>query len=173
MYKEKTCIIVIGEGGIPTDFPKNELIKFLNLKSKIECGINLQEEENIIFEELSSKIKKWKRNFRNDEYYHSLVDLQNLIFIKSKIKTEIAFLDYCEPDLFKVLINLIENGYEKIILISPSLILSKQNEFKINDILNFIELKYKDLKIINLCNLDFEIVSKFFIDLIEGEINDK
>ncbi|MGB9749398.1 MAG: hypothetical protein ACPLWB_00915 [Caldisericia bacterium] len=173
MYKEKTCIIVIGEGGIPTDFPKNELIKFLNLKSKIECGINLQEEENIIFEELSSKIKKWKRNFRNDEYYHSLVDLQNLIFIKSKIKTEIAFLDYCEPDLFKVLINLIENGYEKIILISPTLILSKQNEFKINDILNFIELKYKDLKIINLCNLDFEIVSKFFIDLIEGEINDK
>jgi len=173
MYKEKSSIIIIGEGGIPKDFPKNDLLKFLNIKSKIECGINLLEEENIIFEKLSSKIKKWKRNFRNDEYYHSLVDLQNLIFIKSKIKTEIAFLDYCEPDLYNAIKNLIESGYIKIILISPTLILSKENEFKISDIVNFIELKYKDLEIVNLCNLDYDIISNFFIDLMEREINDK
>ncbi len=173
MDNNKTSILLIGEGGIPKDFPKNELSKFLNLKSKIESNLELSDEENIIFENLNNKIKKWKRNVRNDEYYHSIIDLKNLIYIKSKIKTYVAFLDYCEPDIYQAIENLIATGYKKIILITPDFILSKEKESKIDDILNFINIKYRGFKIINLCKLDYNIISDFFVNLVNGVIDGK
>lgn len=172
MYKD-TCILLIGEGGIPIDLPKTELSKFLNLKSKIDSNLPLSNEENKIFEDLDKKIKKWKRNFRNDEYYHSLIDLQSLIFLKSKIKTDIAFLNYCEPDIYQAIESLINRGCKKIILISPNLIFQKEYELKLEDILNFIYMKYKNIEIINLIKLDYNFLGDFFINLINGVLNDK
>jgi len=173
MDNNETSILLIGEGGIPKDFPKNELSKFLNLKSKIESNLELSYEENIIFENLNNKIKKWRRNFRNDEYYHSVIDLKNLIYLKSKIKTYVAFLDYCEPDIYQAIENLIDEGYKKIILITTALILSKEEKSKIEDVLNFINIKNKDFKIINLCKLDYNNISDFFVNLINGVIDGK
>lgn len=168
-----TSILLIGEGGIPSDFPKNELSKFLNLKSKIDANLELSSEEITLYEDLNNKIKKWKRNFRNDEYFHSLIDLQTLIFLKSKIKTSIAFLNYCEPDIYQAIGSLIDKGFKKIILICCNLILNKEYELKLNDFLNFIKIKYKGVSIINFIYLDFDPISNFFISLIKEALNDK
>lgn len=173
MDNKRNSILIVGEGGIPKDFPRNDLYAYLILKSKIECGINLTEEESEIFENLNNKLKKWNRNFRNDEYFHSLFDLQKLIFNKTRTLTEIAFLEYCEPDLYEAIETLHKRGVKKIVLISPLLVLSKEKEDKIIDILNFFKLKYENLNIINFCSLDYNILTNFYINLIKEALDDK
>ncbi|MCX8094847.1 MAG: hypothetical protein N3D74_01460 [Caldisericia bacterium] len=160
---ENYCLIIIGEGDIPSDFPKFELKEFLSLKSKIDSNFELNEFERKRFEELKIKIKNWKRNFRNDEYYHTLFDLTNLIFNKFKIKTFFAFLDYCEPDLQTSIENAINYNYKKIYLFSTKLILKKIELLKIQDEINLIKMKYKDLEIVNLVELNLNDISEFIL----------
>lgn len=163
------CLIIIGEGGIPSDFPKGELYEFLNLKSKIFSCLNLNDSERKRFEELKIKIKNWQRNFRNDEYYHSLIDLTNFITLKYKIKTFFSFLDYCEPDFINSIENAINLNYKKIYILSTKFINKKEEVLKIQDEINFIKMKYKDINITNLTNLNFDDISKFIIKILEKE----
>lgn len=164
---ENCCLIIIGEGGIPTDFPKSDLFEFLNLKSKIDSYFELNDDERKKFEELKIKIKKWKRNFRNDEYYHSILDFSNFIYFKYKVNTFYAFLDYCEPDLLTSIENAINSKYKKIYIISTKLILKKDEILKVQDILKFIKMKYKDIEIFDLIDLKFDEISEFLINIIK------
>lgn len=161
------CLIIIGEGGIPSDFPKSELYEFLNLKSKIYSCLDLNESERKRFEELKIKIKKWQRNFRNDEYYHELIDLTNFITLKYKIRTFYAFLDYCEPDLIDSIENAINLKYEKIYIFSTKLINRKEESFKIRDEINLMKMKYKNIEIVDLTNLTFDEISNFLLKILE------
>ncbi|MBC7195586.1 MAG: hypothetical protein H5U37_08020 [Caldisericia bacterium] len=168
MNNEK-CLIVVGEGGIPLDFPKKELSYFLILKAKIESNLDLSEEERRVFEELKNRLKNWERNFRNDEYYHSLFDLSNYIERRFKIKTYFAFLDFSEPDLIKSIDNAIKEGFKKIFIVSLKLILKKEDYLKIKDEIDLIKMKYSDVKIYNFTNLDLEEISNFLINLVENK----
>lgn len=166
MNKE-ACLIIIGEGGIPSDFPKGDLYEFLNLKSKILSSLYLNEDERKRFEELKIKLNTWNRNFRNDEYYHALIDLSNFITLNYKIRTFYSFLDYCEPDLINSIENAINSNYNKIYILSTKFILKKEEALKIKDEINFMKIKYKNVEIINLTDLNFDDISKFMIDIIK------
>ncbi len=166
---DERCLIIVGEGGIPLDFPKRELSYFLILKTKINSNLDLSEEERKAFEELENRLKNWKRNFRNDEYYHSLFDLSNFIERRFKIKTYFAFLDYSEPDLIKSIENAIREGFKKIFIVSSKLILKKEEDLKIKDEIDLIKMKYNDVRIYNFTNVNLDDISNFLINIIENE----
>lgn len=163
------CLIIVGEGGIPSDFPKSELFKFLTFKSKIDCFLDLNNEERREFEELKYKLENWRRNFRNDEYYHTLFDLANFIELKYCIKTYYAFLEFSKPDLIQSIELAIKENFKKIYIISTKLILKKEDELKIKDIIQLIKMKYKNFEIINLTNLNFNEISNFLMNIVEKE----
>lgn len=164
---ENSCLIIIGEGCIPTDFPKSDSAEFLKLKSKIDSYLELNDDERKKFEELKIRIKNWKRNFRNDEYYHSILDLTDFISSKYKIKTFYSFLDYCEPDLLKSIEDAINSKYKRIYIISTKLILKNEDILKVQDKLKFVKMKYKDVEIVDLLNLNFDEISEFLINFIK------
>lgn len=161
------CIIIIGEGGIPSDFPKNELSEFLILKAKIESFLDLNEEERKRFEYLKNKLKGWRRNFRNDEYFHSLFDLSNFIQLKYRIKTFFAFLDFSEPDLMKSIEDAIKNNFKRIFVVSTKLINKKEEELKISDEIELMRKKYKGIEIVKLTIFDFDKISSFLMNIVK------
>ncbi len=163
---ENSCLIIIGEGCIPTDFPKSDSVEFLKLKSKIDSYLELNDDEKK-FEKLKIRFKNWKRNFRNDEYYHSILDLTDFVSSKYKIKTFYSFLDYCEPDLFKSIEDAINSKYKRIYIISTKLILKKENILKVQDTLKFVKMKHKDVEIVYLLKLNFDEISEFLINFIK------
>lgn len=173
MNKDKTSIILIGEGGIPTDFPKNDLYALLTLKSKINLNLPLNDEENKIFEELNERLKRWNRNFRNDEHYHILMDLKNMIYLKTRMKIELAFLDNCKPELYEAIEKFINEGFKNIVLISPNFLISKENLLKINDILDFIKRKYNNINLIDLTQININQITDFLVNIIFGVLDDK
>jgi hypothetical protein len=113
--KEKRIpLILLAKGNIPKDYPKDKLLEYYNLKFNLELGKEVNKSE---FEMLNEEIKRWQRNENNDPSYFMLLNLAEKINLTGKYLAEIAFEEFCYPDISEAILSLALRGYKFIIVI--------------------------------------------------------
>ena len=116
MNKNKTAVILVGHGGLPSDMPSDIVEKFMRLhKSRIKAGTEITSEEI----ELDNTIRKWERTPETDPYKSGLEDLATHMepLLKNFI-LKTAYNEFCYPGIENAISELAEDSFSKIILVT-------------------------------------------------------
>ena len=159
----KKIIIFIGHGDIPSDFPKEKLKEYFELRNFYKIGL-LEEKDRKKFKEIEESLKKWERNENNDRHYFDLKKLSEEIEREIKIKTSFAFNEFCYPDIFEKFEE-VKNEYDEIYFVSTFIFKGKHSD-EIKDKIEELKNNYKDKKIFYI-SLKEEFLKEFFIKNIK------
>lgn len=110
----KTGIILLADGSIPSDYPAEKALTYLNLRNeKLYRGKTDFGKLN----ELEEEIKNWSRNEQNDPYYFRILELVNQLRFTINYVIDLAFKEFCKPDLKTALLNMISMKVQNILII--------------------------------------------------------
>jgi sirohydrochlorin cobaltochelatase len=113
------AVILVGHGGIPTDYPYDLVMKLKRLESQRRStgGLPTQEER-----ELDDRIRRWPRAESNDPYKAGLEALAaHLKPLLNSDKFAIAYNEYCAPTLDEAAEMLVAEGVREIVVLSSML----------------------------------------------------
>lgn len=135
---KKKAIILLSQGMIPKDYPKEKAFEFLSLKLSLDFkGFTDLGKLKI----LSEEIKNWPRNELNDPLYYSLKVLAEELYYALGFNVEIAFEDLCNPSFKDVIDSLIKKGFYYIIVVPVNYLLEPSEE--INKIIKEQSIKHE------------------------------
>ena len=116
MDNNKTAVILIGHGGLPSDIPSELVEKFMRLhKTRVKTGDEASDQEI----ELDNAIRRWERSPESDPYKFGLEKLASLMekFLDGFI-LKTAYNEFCYPTIEEAIEELVEEKVSKIILIT-------------------------------------------------------
>ncbi len=146
MRSNKTAVILIGHGGLPSDIPSEIVEKFMRLhKSRVKAEGEASDQEI----ELDNTIRKWKRTPETDPYKFGLETLASHMksFLKNyTVKT--AYNEFCYPSIADAVKELADENFAKIILVTTMITRGgSHSEREIPEELEALRLKYRDIDI--------------------------
>ena len=116
----KAVIVLAMHGGLPNDFPKQELAEYFNLHSRLAHAVGA---ENTAvrrrFDELETRIRHWPRTPKNDPYFFGSQELAVALRRASGRKVILGFNEFCAPSLDEALDQAAGQKAEKIIVATP------------------------------------------------------
>ena len=146
MDNNKTAVILIGHGGLPSDIPSEVVEKFMRLhKSRVKTGGEASAQEI----EHDNTIRRWSRTPETDPYKSGLENLASHMqkFLKDfTIKT--AYNEFCYPTIEEAIEELVEEGVSKIILITTMITRGgSHSELEIPEELEVMRKKFPEVDI--------------------------
>jgi len=167
MDNNKTAVILIGHGGLPSDIPSEVVEKFMRLhKSRVKTGGEASAQEI----EHDNTIRRWSRTPETDPYKSGLENLASHMqkFLKDfTIKT--AYNEFCYPTIEEAIKELIEEKVSKIILITTMITRGgSHSEREIPEELEVLRKKYKDIDIQYAWPFDMDTFALFLSDHVKS-----
>jgi len=113
----KKAVILIGHGGVPADFPKDQLGELKRLEAKRQESGSMQMSAREA--ELDTKIRNWPRTKITDPYKWGLEDIINAF--RNELggnRLEIAYNEFCAPSLDDSIEKLVKEGFDSISIVT-------------------------------------------------------
>lgn len=108
MRPSKSGVILVGHGGIPTDCPRDLVMKLKRLEGERRSSGHPPSSEEI---ELDRTIRQWPRNAKTDPYQAGLQTLASTLEpLLDGVLFGIAYNEYCAPTLEEAAADLIRQG---------------------------------------------------------------
>lgn len=140
------AVILVGHGGVPTDFPRGWLTELKSLEGKRRA---LGESPSLRETELDQKIRKWPRSPENDPYQAGLETLANQLQpLLGGSQLAVAYNEFCAPSLEEALGEAADYGASQILVI-PSMLTAGgvHSEVEIPEALAQLQLVYPNISI--------------------------
>jgi len=146
MDDDKSAVILVGHGGLPSDLPSGIVEKFMRLhKSRVKAGTEITSEEI----ELDNTIRRWERSPETDPYKSGLEDLA--VHMEPLLKNFIlktAYNEFCYPTIEEAIEELASKSVSKIILVTTMITRGgSHSEQEIPEELEVLRKKFKDIEI--------------------------
>jgi sirohydrochlorin cobaltochelatase len=111
------AVILVGHGGVPTDFPESFLKELKVLEGQRRSkGIEAVSEREI---ELDHKIRYWPRTRSTDPYQWGLEQVGQKLRERLKdIRVALAYNEFCAPSLEQAIAQLAEEGYTQLTIMT-------------------------------------------------------
>lgn len=140
--QSNTAVVLAMHGGVPNDFPKDELMKFFKMHGKDHSGdAEMQKKAH----ELEEKLRNWPRSEENDPYYWGSLQLRNAMEKDLNIPVVLAFNEFCGPSIETAIAEMAANKeIEKIFVVTAMLTQGGSHSEK--DIPAAIERARKDIE---------------------------
>lgn len=144
----RTFIILAAHGSPPNDFPNKELGEFFMLHARNEVKGGLTKEEKERFSALENKMRDWKRTPQNDPFYTACLEIAANLEKELLQPVFVGFNEFCAPSISRILNDVIEQGAEKILVISPMMTRGGEHAEKdIPQIIESFEKKHPQVKL--------------------------
>ena len=116
MSEQKKGVILVGHGGIPKDYPGEDVTKLKRLEAQRRAMGKPMGAEEL---ELDTKIRTWPRTPESDPYQAGLEALaaQMQPMINGALFS-VAYNEFCGPTLHQAVENLIKQGATSITVVS-------------------------------------------------------
>ncbi len=115
MNEERQGVVLIGHGGIPADFPRDLLKKWMDLHKKRPSDQAASQAEM----DLENTLRTWPRTPENDPYQFGLEALaEQLRSQLPEVKLKTAYNEFCQPTIAQAVDNLIASGIMNIVLLT-------------------------------------------------------
>lgn len=145
----RTFIILAVHGSPPKDFPKKELGEFFMLHARNEAKGILKKEEVERFSELEEKMRDWKRSPQNDPFYTACLEIAANLEKELLQPVFVGFNEFCAPSIANIIEDVIEQGAEKILVISPMMTRGGEHAEKdIPQIIEGVKKKHPQVKLL-------------------------
>ena len=116
----RSVIVLAMHGAPPLDFPKKELMEFLDLHSRVAHARELLPAALARrYQELEERIRRWPRSAGNDPLFGGSQEMAVQLRRASGRKVILGFNEFCSPSLDEALDQAAGQGAEKIIVITP------------------------------------------------------
>jgi len=115
MPKSKKGIVLIGHGGVPTDFPRDNFNQLMSLHKNRKLDQPPSQTEI----ELEKTLREWPRSPENDPYKTGLEELADQL--RTQVGDQIlatAYNEFCQPTIAQAVEGLIKNGVTNIVLLT-------------------------------------------------------
>ena len=115
----KTITLLVMHGIPPNDFPDDERNEFFGLSGRLRRARG--EELNTLMERqkiLETKMRNWPRTMENDPFHAASLELAGHLSDITGDEVMVAFNEFCAPDLETALKQAINNGAERIVVVS-------------------------------------------------------
>ena len=146
MDNNKTAVILIGHGGLPSDIPSEVVEKFMRLhKARVKTGDEASGQEI----ELDNAIRRWERSPETDPYKSGLESLASHMekFLDGFI-LKTAYNEFCYPTIEEAVGELADEGVSKIILVTTMITRGgSHSEREIPEELEVIRKKFTSIDI--------------------------
>ena len=167
MDNNKTAVILIGHGGLPSDIPSEIVEKFMRLhKSRVKAGGDASAQEI----ELDNTIRRWSRTPESDPYKSGLENLAShmKIFLEGLI-LRTAYNEFCYPTIGEAVEELVEEGASKIILVTTMITRGgSHSEREIPEELEVLRTKYKNIDIKYAWPFNMDTFALFLSDHVKS-----
>ena len=157
----KQAVILIGHGGIPTDFPVDKVGRLKALETerqRLKTPISPEEQA------LDHEIRTWPRTPKTDPFCFGIQAIAQKLAQKiPDKKLVIAYNEFCGPSIPEAAETLISNDFEQITLLTTMFTPGGiHSEFEIPKITRELKLKYPQVQIIYPWPFDLEQVAHFY-----------
>ena len=137
-------VVLVGHGGIPKDFPRDQLTRLKALEAKRRtAGTDPTPEEM----ELDTRLRRWPRTSETDPYQEGLEALAaQLKPFLNGVRVAIAYNEFCAPTVEEAVVQLITTGARPITVV-PSMLTpgGSHSEIDIPESLQRLRTRYPDI----------------------------
>jgi sirohydrochlorin cobaltochelatase len=152
------AVILVGHGGVPRDFPREQVRRLKALEAQRRASGAEPSEEEIA---LDRKIRTWPRTAANDPYRAGLqsvaVALQKAL---GEVPLIVAYNEFCAPDVEEAVESLVARSVERITVLSSMLTPGGvHSEIEIPETLGKLRARHPGVDIRYAWPLDLEMVA--------------
>jgi len=118
----KVVVVLAMHGVPPKDFPRHELIEFMQLHTQLEHGAISGPNAAALEKrcaELDDKIRSWTRTPENDPYQHASYLLVSHLRRFSGYEVVVGFNEFCGPGIGEAMDQAVALGAEKVVVVTP------------------------------------------------------
>ena len=166
MNKNKTAVILVGHGGLPSDMPSDIVEKFMRLhKTRVKAGGEASDQEI----ELDNTIRRWARTPDSDPYKSGLENLATHMekFLNDFI-VKTAYNEFCYPTIEEAIGELDVDKVTRIILVTTMITRGgSHSEKEIPEELEVLREKFKDIDIQYAWPFDMDSFALFLSDHVK------
>ena len=145
----RTFVILAAHGSPPNDFPKKEMGEFFMLHAQKEMDRKISDNAETKYIELESRIRNWQRNSKNDPFYTACLEIAANMEKELLLPVFVGFNEFCAPTINDAIEGAIEQGAEKVVVISPMMTRGGEHtEVDIPGIIKDLQGKYPQVKFI-------------------------
>lgn len=119
MNRSQQAVILVGHGGVPTDYPQELVFKLKRLEGQRRASGGAPTEQEI---ELDQRIRRWPRSAQTDPYQTGLESLAaHLHPFLNGMPLALAYNEFCAPTLEEAVAELVGAGAQDITIVSSML----------------------------------------------------
>jgi len=165
----KTIIVLAMHGMPPKDFPKDEMAEFFSMYARLDhAAPEEQAELKRRYAELDAKMRSWPRTPENDPFYAGAQEISQHLSQEFGYEVIVGFNEFCAPDLDDALEQAIEQGAEKIIVITPMMTRGgEHSELDIPATIRRVQGQHPEIPIIYVWPFEASEVGKFLSSQIK------
>lgn len=167
--KKSECVILVGHGGVPKDFPKDLLGELQRLEKErlARGGKEMSPREA----ELDQKIRRWPRTAQTDPYQAGMERLGEKLRQRLRGKeVVVAYNEFCAPSLEEAISEAASRGYSSVrvltIMLTPG---GYHSEVEIPQIARDMASRHPDVRIQYLWPYDLSEVAELLSKQLEGK----
>lgn len=167
MQRDKSVLLLIGHGGVPSDFPRDELQELKRLESARRArGLQPSQRER----ELDARIRTWPRTSSNDPYVGGLERLRLALAELAKRPVFSAYNEFCAPAIGDAIDTLVEQGTTHIHVLSTMVTSGgSHSEVEIPEELASARRRYDNLRIDYVWPIDPLRVAQMLLAQLEHQ----
>lgn len=166
MANTTKAVILVGHGGIPTDYPPDLVTKLKRLEAQRRATNSSMTQEEL---ELDTKIRTWPRTPKTDPYQAGLEKLaSHMKTVLNGSLFALAYNEFCGPTLPQAVENLIAQGATHITVVSTMFTPGgSHSEREIPEELAELRIKHPTVTLTYAWPFDLSRVSKMLMEHIQ------
>ncbi len=162
MNASQAAVVLVGHGGLPKDCPPELVQKFKQLEGRRRVSGQPPSEEEL---ELDRQIREWPRSPESDPYQAGLLALAGrLAPLLNGIRLEVAYNEFCAPDLIRAVEKLIAEGVKEITVV-PTMFTpgGSHSEVEIPEILRSLRANHPEVRLRYAWPFDLERLAEMLV----------
>jgi sirohydrochlorin cobaltochelatase len=171
----KTIIVLAMHGMPPQDFPKEEIAEFFSMHARLDHAKEAEREQlERRYAELDAKMRSWPRTAENDPFFAGAQQIAQYLSKEAGCEVIVGFNEFCAPDVDDSIEKAIEEGAERVIVITPMMTRGgEHSEIDIPAAIRRMQGRYPEVSIIYVWPFEALEVGKFLADQIKGFVENK
>ncbi len=167
MPEIKNGVILVGHGGVPTDFPPQLLSKLKRLEGERRKAGKPATEEEL---KLDQKLRNWPRSPESDPYQAGFLSLADHLRERlQNVTLAIAYNEFCAPTLETAAKGLIDSGVNHITVV-PTMMTpgGSHSEIEIPEALDHLKSSYPKVEFRYAWPFDLGKIAELLLEQIHS-----
>ncbi len=145
----RTFIILAAHGSPPADFPQREMGELFMLHARKDATHDLPAASKEKYMSLEKKMREWKRTPQNDPFFAACLEMAANLEKETLLPVFVGFNEFCSPSIRQAIENVIEQGAEKVLVISAMMTRGgEHSEKEIPNTIMELEKEYPQVKLV-------------------------